>query len=171
MFSAPPPMAISASPSRMLCAADTMACRPEPHRRFTLKAGVPWAQPPSSAATRERYMSRGSVLTTWPNTTWPTSLPLTLARASDSRTTSAPSAVGGVSFRLPPKVPMAVRTALTTKTSRVMGALQGRRVEYPGMVPADPSEHLSREHLQAAAVGGGPGDQHLAHRQVFAGEC
>ncbi|MFN4103142.1 MAG: hypothetical protein ACK4GB_02335 [Tepidimonas sp.] len=32
----------------------------------------------------------------------------------------APSSVGGTSFRLPPKVPMAVRTALTTTTSRVM---------------------------------------------------
>jgi hypothetical protein len=32
-----------------------------------------------------------------------------VARASDSRTTSAPSSVGGTSFRLPPKVPMAVR--------------------------------------------------------------
>ena len=40
MLSAPPPIAIWASPSMMLCAADTMACSPEPHRRLTLKAGV-----------------------------------------------------------------------------------------------------------------------------------
>jgi hypothetical protein len=47
------------------------------------------------AATRDRYMSRGSVLTTWPNTTWPTSR-LDLARLSASRTTWAPRAVGDV---------------------------------------------------------------------------
>ena len=121
MFSAPPPMATSVSPSKMDWLAFTMACRPEPHRRLTLNAGVPSPQPPLMAATRDRYMSLGSVLTTWPNTTWPTSLPSTLARTSDSRTTRAPSSVGGTSFRLPPKVPMAVRTALTTTTSRVMG--------------------------------------------------
>src|SRR5574343_1864753 len=121
MFSAPAPTAISQSPSRLDWLADTMACRPEPQRRLTLKAGVVSLQPPLMAATRERYMSLGSVFTTWPNTTWPTSLPSTLARASDSLTTSAPSSVGGTSLRLPPKVPMAVRTALTTTTSRVMG--------------------------------------------------
>ena len=113
-------MATSASPSKMLWLAEMMACRPEPHRRLTLKAGVPSAQPPLTAATRDKYMSRASVLTTWPKTTWPTSLPSTPARASDSRTTSVASSIGGVSLRLAPKVPMAVRTPLTTTTSRLM---------------------------------------------------
>jgi hypothetical protein len=37
------PMAMSLSPSNRPWAAETMACRPEPHRRLTLKAGFPWA--------------------------------------------------------------------------------------------------------------------------------
>lgn len=120
MLSAPPPMATSTSPSRMVCAALTTACRPEPHRRLTLNAGVSAGTPPSRAATRDRYMSRGSVLMTWPNTTWPTSSPPTCARASASRTTRAPSSHGATSFRLPPNVPTAVRTPLTTTTSRAI---------------------------------------------------
>ena len=102
MFSAPPAIATSVSPSRMLCAALITACRPEPHRRFSVRPGVSTPQPPSMAATRPMYMSRGSVLITWPKTTWPTSLPSTPARARASRVTSAASWVGGVSFRLPP---------------------------------------------------------------------
>ena len=120
MFSAPPPMATSQSPSRMACAAETMACRPEPHSRLTFIATVSLGQPPLMVATRDRYMSLGSVLTTWPNTTCPTSLPSRPARAIDSRTTSAARSVVGTSFRAPPNVPMAVRTALTTTTSRDM---------------------------------------------------
>ena len=68
-------MATSQSPSRMLWAELMMACRPEPHSRLTVRAGVSWLQPPSMAATRAMYMSRGSVAITLPNTTWPTSLP------------------------------------------------------------------------------------------------
>lgn len=117
MFSEPPAIATSASPSMIVCAADTIACRPEPHRRFTVSAGVCCATPPLTAATRARYMSFGSVFTTWPNTTWPTASPGTLARASTSPTTFAPRSVGEKSFRLPPKSPIAVRTALTTTTS------------------------------------------------------
>ena len=40
MLSAPPPTAMSVSPSMMVCAADTIACRPEPHSRFSVSAGV-----------------------------------------------------------------------------------------------------------------------------------
>ena len=104
----------------MVCAADTIACRPLPHRRFSVRHGVSLATPPFTAATRPRYMSLGSVLSTCPNTTWPTSEPCTAARFIASATTVAPSWVGGTSFRLPPKVPMAVRTPLTTTTSRMV---------------------------------------------------
>ena len=69
------------------------------------------------AATRARYMSFGSVFTTWPNTTCPTASPGTFARDSTSATTFAPRSVGEKSFRLPPKSPIAVRTPLTTTTS------------------------------------------------------
>ena len=97
MLSAPAPTAISASPSMMVCAAETMACRPEPHRRLTLKAGVSLAMPALMAATRDRYMSRGSVLMTWPTATWPTSSPLTAARSSAALMTVAPRSQGGTS--------------------------------------------------------------------------
>ena len=69
MLSAPPPTAMSVSPSMMVCAADTIACRPEPHSRFSVNAGVSFATPAFIAATRARYMSFGSVWITLPNTT------------------------------------------------------------------------------------------------------
>ena len=47
-------MAMSQSPSKMLWLADTMACKPEPHKRLTLKAGTLSAQPPWMAATRDK---------------------------------------------------------------------------------------------------------------------
>ena len=67
--SAPPATATSQSPSMMDCEADTMACSPLPHSRFTVSAGVPTSRPPFTAATRDRYMSRSSVCSTLPNTT------------------------------------------------------------------------------------------------------
>ena len=73
--------------------------------------------PALMAATRDRYMSRGSVLMTWPTATWPTSLPLAAARSSAARMTAAPRSMGGTSFSAPPKSPMAVRTAEATMTS------------------------------------------------------
>src|SRR5208337_1202371 len=118
MLSAPPPTAMSASPSRMLCAAETIACRPDPHSRLTVSAGASWVTPAPSAATRAMYMSFGSVWMTLPNTTCPTSAPATPARTSASRTTCEPSALGAMSLSAPPKSPIAVRTPETTITSR-----------------------------------------------------
>lgn len=46
------------------------------------------------------------------------------ARFSASFTTTAPSSVAGVSFRLPPKEPTAVRQQLTTYTSFIAVNLQ-----------------------------------------------
>ena len=54
MFSAPPASAVSASPSMIVCAAPTIACRPLPHSRFTVTAGVSCGRPPLMAATRAR---------------------------------------------------------------------------------------------------------------------
>src|SRR5262249_44150911 len=90
------------SPSLMLCAADTTACKPEPHRRLTVSAGVSTGMPASTAATRETYMSRGSVCTTWPNTTWPMSAGATEARRTASAVTRLASSDRDMSFRLPP---------------------------------------------------------------------
>ena len=118
MLSAPPPTAMSASPSRIACAAETIACMPLPHSRLVVKAGVSTGSPASIAATRDRYMSRTSVWITLPNTTCPISAGSTPARATDSRTTAAASSVSGLSLRLPPYLPIAVRTALSTTTSR-----------------------------------------------------
>src|SRR3990167_8857 len=60
MDSAPPPMAMSQSPSSRLCAAEMIACRPEPQRRLTLNAGVSLGIPAFIAATREIGISRFS---------------------------------------------------------------------------------------------------------------
>ncbi|MOA12483.1 hypothetical protein D3C78_1324800 [compost metagenome] len=118
MQSAPPARAMSASPSRMPWAAVTIDCRPEPHRRFTVRAVDCSLMPLFRATTREMYMSTGSVWMTLPNTTWPTSSPFTWARCRASRATMAPRSLGEKSFRLPPKSPMAVRAPLTMTTSR-----------------------------------------------------
>ena len=54
MLSAPPATAASASPSMIVCAAVTMACRPLPHSRFTVTAGASCGSPPLMAATRAK---------------------------------------------------------------------------------------------------------------------
>ncbi len=109
MLSAPPASANSASPNSSACTADTIACAPDPHSRFTFIAGTLSGTPASIAATRLRYMSRGSVLSTCPNTTWPICPPSTPARAMASREAVAARSMGGTAARLPPNVPMAVR--------------------------------------------------------------
>ena len=75
-----------------------MACSPEPHRRFTVKQGVPAGRPASSAATRDRYMSRASPWITLPITTWPTLAGSIFARETASLMAMAPSLVAGISF-------------------------------------------------------------------------
>ncbi len=120
MLSAPAPIAMSASPSRMLCEAETIACKPDPHSRFSVRAGASCVTPALIAQTRARYMSFASVWITLPKTTCSTSSPFTWARESASRTTWAPRSVGGTSLSPPPKSPTAVRTAETTMTSRCM---------------------------------------------------
>ena len=69
MLSAPAPITTSVSPSRMCWAAETIACSPLPHRRLTVRQGVPTGSPPSIAATRDTYMSRASPWITLPSTT------------------------------------------------------------------------------------------------------
>src|SRR5215207_6193116 len=99
-------------------AAETIACSPDPHSRFRVKAGVSTGRPPLIVATRDRYMSRVSVWITLPNTTCPTSAGSTPERLTASRTTAAPRSAGGMSFKLPPYFPTAVRTPERTTTSR-----------------------------------------------------
>ncbi len=102
MLSAPPATAVWTSPSMMCCAAETIACNPEPHRRFTVRAGVPTGTPASTAATRERYMSRASPWITLPITTWPTVAASISARVMASLIAIEPSLVGGMSLKAPP---------------------------------------------------------------------
>ena len=80
MLSAPPATAASVSPSRMYCDAETIACMPLPHRRFTVNAPVSCGRPPFTQARREMYMSFGSVWITLPITHWPTSFGSIFAR-------------------------------------------------------------------------------------------
>src|SRR5579859_3934372 len=120
MLSAPPPMATSQSPSRIDCAAEMIACTPEPHRRLTVSAGVSTGMPALIMATREIYMSLGSVWITWPNTTWPISAGPTPLRASASAVTLVARSDGATSLSEPPNVPIAVRTPETRYTSRIL---------------------------------------------------
>ncbi len=50
MFSMPPATATSRPPSRISCAADTIAWAPEPHTRLTVSAGTDTGSPPVTAA-------------------------------------------------------------------------------------------------------------------------
>ena len=102
MLSAPPATATSQSPSIRCCTAETIACRPEPHRRLTVRQGVPTGSPASIAATRDRYMSRASPWITLPITTWPTLAGSIFARATASLMAIEPSLVAGKSFRVMP---------------------------------------------------------------------
>src|SRR5689334_20463795 len=160
MLSAPPPTAMSVSPSMMVCAADTIACSPDPHSRFSVSAGASFATPAFIAATRARYMSFGSVWITLPNTTCPTSAPSTPARDSASRTTCAPSSVGGTSFRPPPKSPIAVRTPETTTTSRCMSISV---LPHDGVAQRTDAGDLDFAHIAVLHILGGTFGSHPQH--------
>src|SRR5690349_22213150 len=157
--SAPPATATSQSPSAMACAADTIACSPVPHSRFSVKAGVSTGSPPFTDTTRPRYMSRVSVWITLPNTVCPTSDGSTPARLTASRTTVAPRSQGGTAARPPPYLPIGVRVPDSTKTSRPLSITPpvGDRRSHV----EDRWSHVEdrRSHVQAAVDGPDlPGD-------------
>src|SRR5947209_7648583 len=84
---------------------------------------------------------------TFPKTTCPTSSGLTCARHSASRTTVAPSTVGGKSLRLPPYLPTAVRTPLSTTTSQcpsIITSVLRSRLFGPGFTSTQPDRHHLR---------------------------
>ena len=168
MLSAPPPTAMSVSPSMMVCAADTIACSPEPHSRFSVSAGASFATPAFIAATRARYMSFGSVWITLPNTTCPTSSPATPARDSASRTTCAPRSVGATSFSPPPKSPIAVRTPDTTTTSRcmAMSVLPHDRIAQRADAADLDLADIAVLHVRGGALGAHPHHVARIQRQV-----
>src|ERR1700733_14442423 len=169
MLSAPPPTAMSVSPSMMVCAAETIACRPEPHSRFKVSAGVSFATPAFIAATRARYMSFGSVWITLPKTTCPTSSPATRARANASCPTCARSWVAPPPLRPPPKSPTAVRTPDTMTTSRCvfMSVLPHNRIAQCADAADLDLADIAVLHVLGGALGAHP--QHVAgiQRQVL----
>src|SRR6516165_10000818 len=117
MFSMPPAIAQSMRPSMTSCAAEAIAWAPEPQTRFTVNAGTSTGSPPEIAACRAGFI----LLPAW--TTLPITTVWTLAwssfvRARTARMAVAPSSVAGVSFRLPPKVPIGVRTGAETTTGQ-----------------------------------------------------
>ena len=123
MFSMPPAIAQSTKPSMISCAAEAMACAPEPQTRFTVMAGTSTGSPPWIAACRAGFILLPAWMTLPITTVW-TLAWSSLACASTARTAVAPSSVAGVSFRLPPKVPMAVRRGAERTTGRCdMGSL------------------------------------------------
>ena len=118
--SAPPATAASASPSMMAWAAETIACRPLPHSRFTVNAGVSTGRPPLTAATRLRYISLASVWITLPKAQCPMAAGSAPDRRTDSATAAAARSHGGTLARPPPYFPMAVRFPDRMKTSFVV---------------------------------------------------
>ncbi len=100
--SAPPATATSASPVAIVCAAETIAWTPVPHRRLTVNAGTSLGMPAFIPTTRAMYMSSGAEWITLPNTTWSTRSGSIAARSSAVLTAVAPRSVGGTPFRLPP---------------------------------------------------------------------
>src|SRR5437667_3959 len=112
MLSMPPATITSASPSWMAWAASTTAFSPEPQALFTVKLGTSFGTPPSNAATRPGFNPRPAG-STWPRITSSTCAGSRQARRIASRTATPPSLVAGVCASAPPRVPMAVRVALT----------------------------------------------------------
>ena len=100
MFSMPPATAASISPAAISCAAETIACAPEPQTRLTVMAGTSTGAPPPIAAWRAGFILLPA-WTTLPITTEPSAAASRPARFSVSRTTTAPSAGAGTLFSDP----------------------------------------------------------------------
>jgi hypothetical protein len=100
--SAPPATTTSASPVWIVCAAETIACTPVPHSRFTVNAGVSFGIPALMPTTRAMYMSSGAEWMTFPNTTCSTCSGSIPARSIAAMTVVAPNSVVGMSLRLLP---------------------------------------------------------------------
>ena len=116
--------ATSASIDSTMCAGRCSGARPLTCCSITAMAPTLTSTPASTEATRERYMSRGSVLMIWPKTTWPICSALMPERAMASREAKVASSIGAKPERLPPKVPIAVR-APERMTIPVMVGLRG----------------------------------------------
>lgn len=109
MFSMPPAITHSASPRRTSRAAEAIASAPDPQTRLTVMAGTDSGRPPLSVACRAGFMPAPAWITL-PNTTDETFSGARPLRRTVSPMTSAPRSGAAMAFRLPPNLPMAVRT-------------------------------------------------------------
>ena len=117
MDSAPPTRATLASPARMVCAADTAACSPDPHSRLTVSAGVSTGTPAYSAMWRARYGASFPVWMTLPTTTSSTAAAGTPVRSKAARAAATPRSTAEMSCSAPPKVPKGVLAPPRIRTS------------------------------------------------------
>src|SRR5215467_6449526 len=132
MFSMPPATATSMFPREISCAAETMACAPEPQTRLTVSAGVLTGSPAWTAACRAGFILLPA-WTTLPMTTVSTSSGRSFARVTAAPMATEPRAEAVTSLSEPPKVPIAVRTgsAKTTERSEFMANLPRVRSSAP----------------------------------------
>src|SRR3984893_15489203 len=131
MFSMPPATATLMLPSKISCAAETTACTPEPQTRLTVIAGVVTGSPACTAACRAGFIL-APACTTLPMAIVSISSGRSPARLTAPAIATAPRLAAGTSLRLPPKVPMAVRTgsAKTTERCDVMTKPPEPKVDY-----------------------------------------
>src|SRR5262245_39183828 len=124
MFSMPPATATLMLPNEISCAAETMACAPEPQTRLTVSAGIVTGSPAWTAACRAGFIFVPA-WTTLPMTTLSTSSGRSFARTTAAPIATEPRVGAGTSLSEPPKVPIAVRTgsAKTTERCDVMARL------------------------------------------------
>ena len=121
MLSEPPARPNPASPSLSDCMTETMACKPDPHSLLTFMAGVLSGMPALIEATRERYMSRGSVFMTCPIATCPICSGSTPDRSIAAFAAVAARSIGATGANEPPNVPIAVRApSITTISSDIV---------------------------------------------------
>jgi hypothetical protein len=116
MFSMPPARITSASPKAISCAAETIACKPDPHILFRVIPGASTGTPLLMPTWRPGFIP-------WPaermlpTMTWSTCSPSIPERERTSVPTVAPRSVAGTSLSAPPKVPIPVLRGVETTIS------------------------------------------------------
>ena len=117
--STPPATNASPSPTMMAWAALLMACRPEPHRRLTVRPPASTGSPASRPAMRATLRLSSPAWLAHPRMTSSTRSGGRPDRSTAARMTSAARSSGRTRDRAPPYRPTGVRTALTSHASRV----------------------------------------------------
>eukprot|EP01137_Pigoraptor_chileana_P003279 Opistho-2@43240 len=115
MFSVPAARTTEASPARISWAPLITLWKPDPHRRFTVRAVEGMPTPLRSPTWRERYAASEEVCATLPTMTESTMSGRIFAEAKAALDASTARSVAVRCFSLPPNVPKAVRLAATMK--------------------------------------------------------